>query len=27
LAYRHGAYHLPVFEDNIAFKFTFNLKL
>jgi hypothetical protein len=26
-AYRYGAYHLPVFEDNIAFKFTFNLKL
>ncbi len=25
--YRYGAYHLPVFEDNIAFKFTFNLKL
>ncbi|GAA3508943.1 DUF5686 family protein [Aquimarina addita] len=26
-AYRYGAYHLPVFEDNIAFKFTFYLKL
>jgi len=26
-AYRYGAYHLPTFEDNIAFKFTFNLKL
>lgn len=26
-AYRYGAYHLPVFEDNVAFKFTFNLKL
>jgi hypothetical protein len=26
-AYRYGAYHLPLFEDNIAFKFTFNLKL
>lgn len=26
-AYRYGAYHLPQFEDNIAFKFTFNLKL
>lgn len=26
-AYRYGAYHLPVFEDNIAFKFTFNLKI
>jgi len=26
-AYRYGAYHLPKFEDNIAFKFTFNLKL
>lgn len=26
-AYRYGAYHLPNFEDNIAFKFTFNLKL
>lgn len=25
--YRYGAYHLPNFEDNIAFKFTFNLKL
>ena len=26
-AYRYGAYYLPKFEDNIAFKFTFNLKL
>ena len=26
-AYRYGAYHLPRFEDNIAFKFTFNLSL
>jgi hypothetical protein len=26
-AYRYGAYHLPQLEDNIAFKFTFNLKL
>lgn len=26
-AYRYGAYHLPKFEDNIAFKFTFNLTL
>lgn len=26
-AYRHGAYHLPEFEDNFAFKFTFNLIL
>ncbi len=25
--YRYGAYHLPNWEDNIAFKFTFNLKL
>ncbi len=25
--YRYGAYHLPNFEDNIAFKFTFYLKL
>ena len=24
-AYRYGAYHLPVWEDNLAFKFTFNL--
>ena len=23
--YRYGAYHLPEFEDNIAFKFTFNV--
>ncbi len=26
-AYRYGAYHLPVFEDNIAAKFTFNISL
>lgn len=26
-AYRYGAYHLPKFEDNVAFKFTFYLKL
>ena len=26
-AYRYGAYHLSKFEDNIAFKFTFYLKL
>lgn len=26
-AYRYGAYHLPIFEDNIAVKFTFNLSL
>ncbi len=26
-AYRYGAYHLPVFEDNLSFKFTFYLKL
>lgn len=26
-AYRYGFYHLPDFEDNISFKFTFNLKL
>ncbi|RMA66284.1 DUF5686 family protein [Ulvibacter antarcticus] len=26
-AYRYGYYHLPKFEDNIAFKFTFYLKL
>ena len=26
-AYRYGAYHLPNFDDNIAFKFTFNIKL
>ena len=24
-AYRYGGYHLPVWEDNFAFKFTFNL--
>jgi hypothetical protein len=26
-AYRYGAYHLPNLEDNIAFKFTFNITL
>ena len=26
-AYRYGSYHLPNFEDNIAFKFTFNVSL
>lgn len=26
-AYRYGAYHLPEFADNFAFKFTFNLTL
>jgi hypothetical protein len=26
-AYRYGGYHLPVWEDNFAFKFTFNLSL
>lgn len=26
-AYRYGAYHLPNLEDNIAFKFTFNLQI
>lgn len=26
-AYRYGAYHLPNFEDNLAFKFTFNLQI
>ncbi|WP_299112462.1 hypothetical protein [uncultured Winogradskyella sp.] len=26
-AYRYGAYHLPALEDNIAFKFTFNISL
>lgn len=26
-AYRYGAYHLPNYEDNISFKFTFHLKL
>ena len=26
-AYRYGSYHLPKLEDNIAFKFTFNLSL
>ena len=25
-AYRYGANHLPVFEDNLSFKFTFNLE-
>lgn len=27
LAYRYGAYHLPKFDDNISFKFTFNISL
>ena len=27
LTYRYGAYYLPDFEDNIAFKFTFNVTL
>lgn len=27
LSYRHGAYHLPRLDDNIAFKFTFNVTL
>lgn len=27
LAYRYGAYHLPNFDDNVAFKFTFNVTL
>jgi hypothetical protein len=26
-AYRYGAYHLPELEDNLAFKFTFNISL
>ncbi|WP_353776889.1 DUF5686 family protein [Winogradskyella sp. 3972H.M.0a.05] len=26
-AYRYGSYYLPNFEDNVAFKFTFNLSL
>ncbi|GAB5564726.1 MAG: hypothetical protein Wins2KO_17890 [Winogradskyella sp.] len=26
-AYRYGAYHLPNLEDNMAFKFTFNLSI
>lgn len=26
-AYRYGAYHLPEFADNVAVKFTFNIKL
>ena len=26
-AYRYGAYHLPELDDNIAFKFTFNISL
>ena len=25
--YRYGAYHLPQIDDNVAFKFTFNLSL
>lgn len=27
LSYRYGAYYLPNFADNVAFKFTFNLSL
>ncbi|WP_052309024.1 hypothetical protein [Aequorivita sublithincola] len=27
LAYRYGYYNLPSFEDNVSFKFTFNLKI
>lgn len=27
LAYRYGYYHLPTFEENVSFKFTFYLKL
>ena len=27
LNYRHGAYHLPNLDDNLAFKFTFNVTL
>lgn len=26
-AYRYGAYHLPEFQQNFAFKFTFNMKI
>lgn len=26
-AYRYGYYHLPSFEENVSFKFTFNLKV
>lgn len=26
-AYRYGGYHLPNFEDNVSFKFTFNISL
>ena len=26
-AYRYGFYHLPKFEDNVSFKFTFKLKI
>jgi hypothetical protein len=26
-AYRYGYYNLPTFEDNVSFKFTFNLKI
>lgn len=26
-AYRYGAYHLPNFEDNLSFKFTFYMKI
>jgi hypothetical protein len=25
--YRYGSYHLPHFDDNLAFKFTFNINL
>jgi hypothetical protein len=27
VAYRYGFYHLPDFEDNVSFKFTFKLKI
>ncbi|MFO7719091.1 MAG: hypothetical protein R6W85_01465 [Gillisia sp.] len=26
-AYRYGAYHLPTFQENVSFKFTFNFSL
>jgi hypothetical protein len=26
-AYRYGAYHLPTFQENLSFKFTFNMKI
>jgi hypothetical protein len=26
-AYRYGAYHLPAFDQNFSFKFTFNMKI